>query len=185
MEIKRAENREGSLEYPWFVTPVFTHVSKPLGKRKISLGHLGIGKPESPKESQTTPELQRRKRTVIWHLLPKETDEAQHQTCLVSSFQLPLRQFQGRLRTDCVRLGHIGLYARRPTNAFNWGISPCMFRFGYQNVILDQLVRLSGTEFLFMNDNDRPHRANIADECLQLENITRMVWPAYSPDLNQ
>ncbi|GFX05836.1 uncharacterized protein TNCV_1662751 [Trichonephila clavipes] len=32
----------------------------------------------------------------IWQLLPKETDGAQHQTCLVSSLQLPVRQFQGR-----------------------------------------------------------------------------------------
>ncbi|GFT25317.1 uncharacterized protein TNCV_181601 [Trichonephila clavipes] len=29
-----------------------------------------------------------------WQLLPKETDGAQHQTCLVSSLQLPVRQFQ-------------------------------------------------------------------------------------------
>ncbi|GFV23903.1 DDE_3 domain-containing protein [Trichonephila clavipes] len=41
-----------------------------------------------------------------------------------------------------------------------------------------------GAEFLFMKDNAHPHRANIADECLQLEDITRMDWPAYSPDLN-
>ncbi|GFW87314.1 DDE_3 domain-containing protein [Trichonephila clavipes] len=41
-----------------------------------------------------------------------------------------------------------------------------------------------GAEFLFMDDNARPHRANIVDECLQLEDITRMDWPAYSPDLN-
>ncbi|GFT34844.1 DDE_3 domain-containing protein [Trichonephila clavipes] len=40
-------------------------------------------------------------------------------------------------------------------------------------------------EFLFMDDNARPHRANIADECLQSEDITRMDWPAYSTDLNQ
>ncbi|GFX14689.1 transposable element Tcb1 transposase [Trichonephila clavipes] len=38
--------------------------------------------------------------------------------------------------------------------------------------------------FLFMDDNSRPHRANIVDECLQPEDITRMDWPAYSPDLN-
>ncbi|GFT72740.1 hypothetical protein TNCV_756311 [Trichonephila clavipes] len=38
----RVENREGSLGYPGFVTPVFTKDSKPLGKRKRSLGHLGI-----------------------------------------------------------------------------------------------------------------------------------------------
>ncbi|GFW27922.1 mariner Mos1 transposase [Trichonephila clavipes] len=36
----------------------------------------------------------------IWQLLPKETDGAQHQTCLVSSLQLPVRQFQCRPCTD-------------------------------------------------------------------------------------
>ncbi|GFV20796.1 DDE_3 domain-containing protein, partial [Trichonephila clavipes] len=41
-----------------------------------------------------------------------------------------------------------------------------------------------GAEFLFMNDNARPHRANIVDECLQSEDIIRMYWSAYSPDMN-
>ncbi|GFU96297.1 transposable element Tc3 transposase [Trichonephila clavipes] len=58
----------------------------------------------------------------------------------------------------------------------------------YRDVILEQHVRLfrgaMGAEFLFMDDNARPHRANIVDECLQLEDITPMDWPAYSPDLN-
>ncbi|GFW68249.1 uncharacterized protein TNCV_1881291 [Trichonephila clavipes] len=36
----------------------------------------------------------------IWQLLPKETDGAEHQTCLVSSLQLPVRQFQCRPCTD-------------------------------------------------------------------------------------
>ncbi|GFU34354.1 uncharacterized protein TNCV_1991441 [Trichonephila clavipes] len=40
-----------------------------------------------------------------------------------------------------------------------------------------------GAEFLFMDDNARPRRANIVDECLQSEDITHMDWPAYSPDL--
>ncbi|GFT96719.1 transposable element Tc1 transposase [Trichonephila clavipes] len=56
------------------------------------------------------------------------------------------------------------------------------------DVILEQYVRLfrgtMGAEFLFLDDNARPHRANIVDECLQTEDITRMDWPAYSPDLN-
>ncbi|GFW85541.1 transposable element Tcb1 transposase [Trichonephila clavipes] len=55
-------------------------------------------------------------------------------------------------------------------------------------VILEQHVRLfrgaMGAEFLFMDDNARPHHANIVDECLQSEDITRMDWPAYSTDLN-
>ncbi|GBO39189.1 hypothetical protein AVEN_49525-1 [Araneus ventricosus] len=58
----------------------------------------------------------------------------------------------------------------------------------YRDVILEQHVRLfrgaMGAEFQFMDDNARPHRANIVDECLQSEDITRMDWPAYSPDLN-
>ncbi|GBM43277.1 Transposable element Tcb1 transposase [Araneus ventricosus] len=41
----------------------------------------------------------------------------------------------------------------------------------YRDVILEQHVRLFrgtiGAEFLFMDDNARPHRANIVDECLQ------------------
>ncbi|GFW00830.1 transposable element Tcb1 transposase [Trichonephila clavipes] len=40
------------------------------------------------------------------------------------------------------------------------------------------------TEFLFMDDNACLHRANIVDECLQSEDITRIYWSAYSPDLN-
>ncbi|GFT16683.1 DDE_3 domain-containing protein [Trichonephila clavipes] len=41
-----------------------------------------------------------------------------------------------------------------------------------------------GAEFLFLNDNICPHRANIVDEYLQSEDIPCMDWPAYSPDLN-
>ncbi|GBL89717.1 hypothetical protein AVEN_104661-1 [Araneus ventricosus] len=141
------------------------------------------------------------------------------------------------------RLGHIGLYARRPvrcvpltathyrlrlawSNFFIWRAPGTCYhqentierhRYGgagwlvwggiilgsrtdlhvqsvtmtghiYRDVILEQHVRLFlgsiGAEFLFMDDSARPHRANIVDECLQSEDITRMDWPAYSPDLN-
>ncbi|GFT32929.1 transposable element Tc3 transposase [Trichonephila clavipes] len=41
-----------------------------------------------------------------------------------------------------------------------------------------------GAEFLIMDDNARPHRVNIVDKYLQLEDSIRMDWPAYSPDLN-
>ncbi|GFX00211.1 transposable element Tcb1 transposase [Trichonephila clavipes] len=57
----------------------------------------------------------------------------------------------------------------------------------YRDVILEQHVRLfrgaMGAELMFMDDNAHPHRANIV-ECLQSEDITRMDWLAYSPDLN-
>ncbi|GFU08578.1 DDE_3 domain-containing protein [Trichonephila clavipes] len=48
----------------------------------------------------------------------------------------------------------------------------------YQDVILEQHAFVSGcqgVEFLFMDDNARPHRANIVDECLQSEDISRMI----------
>ncbi|KFM63268.1 Transposable element Tcb1 transposase, partial [Stegodyphus mimosarum] len=58
----------------------------------------------------------------------------------------------------------------------------------YRGVILDQHVRLfrgaMGAEFVFMDNNARPHRANIVSEWLQSEDITRIDWPAFSPDLN-
>ncbi|GFX57016.1 cubilin [Trichonephila clavipes] len=48
----------------------------------------------------------------------------------------------------------------------------------YRDVILEKHVRLfrgtMGAKFLFMDENARPHRANIVDECLQSEDITRM-----------
>ncbi|GFV87619.1 transposable element Tcb2 transposase [Trichonephila clavipes] len=48
----------------------------------------------------------------------------------------------------------------------------------YRDIILEQHVNLfggaMGAEFLFMDDDGRPHRANIVDECLQSEDITRM-----------
>ncbi|GFX88751.1 transposable element Tcb1 transposase [Trichonephila clavipes] len=51
----------------------------------------------------------------------------------------------------------------------------------YRNVILEQHVRLFRgamcAEFLLMDDNARPHCANIVDECLQSEDITRR-WNA-------
>ncbi|KFM67241.1 Transposable element Tcb1 transposase, partial [Stegodyphus mimosarum] len=58
----------------------------------------------------------------------------------------------------------------------------------YRDVILEQHVRLfrgaMGAQFVFMDDNARPPRASIVSECLQSEDITRMEWPAFSPDLN-
>ncbi|GFX82560.1 transposable element Tcb2 transposase [Trichonephila clavipes] len=48
----------------------------------------------------------------------------------------------------------------------------------YWDGILEQHVRLfrnaMGAEFLFMDDNARPHQANIVDKCLQSVDITRM-----------
>ncbi|GFV06788.1 transposable element Tcb2 transposase [Trichonephila clavipes] len=62
----------------------------------------------------------------IWQLLPKETDGAQHQICLVSSLQLPVRQLRGQ--TVYRRLGHIGLYARRTVRCVPLTATQCRVR---------------------------------------------------------
>ncbi|UYV66170.1 hypothetical protein LAZ67_4000569 [Cordylochernes scorpioides] len=41
-----------------------------------------------------------------------------------------------------------------------------------------------GENFLLMDDNARPHRADVVDTFLQNHAIARMNWPARSPDLN-
>ncbi|GFW02343.1 transposable element Tcb2 transposase [Trichonephila clavipes] len=40
-----------------------------------------------------------------------------------------------------------------------------------------------GPDFIFMDANARPHRTLAVEELLESEDITRMDWPAYSPDL--
>ena len=44
------------------------------------------------------------------------------------------------------------------------------------------LQKLIGDEFVFMDDNARPHRARVADQFLEENGIERMEWPARSPD---
>ncbi|GFW55207.1 HTH_Tnp_Tc3_2 domain-containing protein [Trichonephila clavipes] len=48
-----------------------------------------------------------------------------HQTCLVSSLQLPVRQFEGR---PCTVLGHIGLYAPRAARCVPLTATHCRLR---------------------------------------------------------
>ncbi|GBN82143.1 Transposable element Tcb2 transposase [Araneus ventricosus] len=58
----------------------------------------------------------------------------------------------------------------------------------YRDEILEPYVRLFkaavGPEFILMDDNTRPYRALLVDEFLESEDISRMDWPARSPDLN-
>ncbi|GFX31956.1 transposable element Tc1 transposase [Trichonephila clavipes] len=61
-------------------------------------------------------------------------------------------------------------------------------RFGSGGVMVwgnnDRWTGAYGRDFLFMDDNARPHRANLVDEFLESEDIKRIPWPANSPDLN-
>ncbi|GFX06948.1 transposable element Tc3 transposase [Trichonephila clavipes] len=58
----------------------------------------------------------------------------------------------------------------------------------YPDFILKQHVRLfratMGAEFVFMDDNVCSPHENIVNECLQSEDVFRMDWTVFSPDLN-
>ncbi|GFX04209.1 transposable element Tcb1 transposase [Trichonephila clavipes] len=58
----------------------------------------------------------------------------------------------------------------------------------YRDEVLELIVRFYaaavGPTFVLMDDNARPHRADIADDYLESEGTARMAWPAYSHDLN-
>ncbi|GFV79406.1 SPRY domain-containing protein 3 [Trichonephila clavipes] len=41
-----------------------------------------------------------------------------------------------------------------------------------------------GYDFILMDDNSRPHRANLVDDSLFEEGIIRMEWPVCSPNMN-
>lgn len=60
------------------------------------------------------------------------------------------------------------------------------------NVYLQQILRPIvvpraqnvGNNFIYMDDNARPHRARIVNEFFYQNGINRMWWPALSSDLN-
>ncbi|GFU60207.1 transposable element Tcb1 transposase [Trichonephila clavipes] len=41
-----------------------------------------------------------------------------------------------------------------------------------------------GDDFILMDDNCRPHRANLVEDFLFEQGIVRMEWPVCSPDMN-
>ncbi|GFW02336.1 transposable element Tcb2 transposase [Trichonephila clavipes] len=109
------------------------------------------------------------------------------------------------------RLHGVDLYARRQMSRFS--VHPdnrriCIWRdrgsrnnpasvnesvrFGGGGVLLDEIVRpivvpyaaAIGYDFILMDDNCSPHRANLVEDFLFEEGIVRMEWPACSPDMN-
>ncbi|GFX17632.1 transposable element Tc1 transposase [Trichonephila clavipes] len=41
-----------------------------------------------------------------------------------------------------------------------------------------------GPDFVFMDGNAQPHQTSVIQQQLESEDITRMIWPVFSPDLN-
>ncbi|GFV26466.1 transposable element Tcb2 transposase [Trichonephila clavipes] len=58
----------------------------------------------------------------------------------------------------------------------------------YRDEILRHIVvpyaAAIGDDFILMDDNCRPHRANLVEDFLFEEEIVRLEWPVCSPDMN-
>nr|CAH7760128.1 unnamed protein product [Callosobruchus chinensis] len=52
------------------------------------------------------------------------------------------------------------------------------------NAIVQPLCNEIGDQFIFMDDNARPHRTRAVQQALENGNIARLEWPAMSPDMN-
>ncbi|GFU74538.1 transposable element Tcb2 transposase [Trichonephila clavipes] len=58
------------------------------------------------------------------------------------------------------------------------------YRDGILRPIVVPYAAAIGDDFILMDDNCRPHRANLVEDFLFEEGIVRMEWPACSPDRN-
>ncbi|GFT08322.1 transposable element Tcb2 transposase [Trichonephila clavipes] len=59
--------------------------------------------------------------------------------------------------------------------------------FVHENILRPIVVPYAAAiedDFILMDDNCRPHRANLVEDFLLEEGIVRMEWPACSPDMN-
>lgn len=58
----------------------------------------------------------------------------------------------------------------------------------YRDIVIEPIIvpfaGAIGEEFVFINDNARPHRAGIVDDRIEYHGITRTDWPAALPDIN-
>lgn len=59
----------------------------------------------------------------------------------------------------------------------------------YQKILQNQLIPSSRAlfpdgDFIFQEDNDPKHASHLCRNYLESKNMTRMDWPAQSPDLN-
>nr|CAH7716578.1 unnamed protein product [Callosobruchus chinensis] len=52
------------------------------------------------------------------------------------------------------------------------------------NAIVQPLRNEIGDQFIFKDDNARPHRTRAVQQALENGNIARLEWPAMSPDMN-
>ncbi|GFW18680.1 transposable element Tc3 transposase [Trichonephila clavipes] len=125
------------------------------------------------------------------------TDESRFSTRRDSQRVLIWREIETRFYTSNIKERHhyggtgvlvwggIRLNGRTGLHIFDRGsvIGDCYC----EKVLLPHVRLFRGVidpDFIFIDDNARPHRTLAVEELLESEDITRMDWPAYSPDLN-
>nr|CAH7716749.1 unnamed protein product [Callosobruchus chinensis] len=59
-----------------------------------------------------------------------------------------------------------------------------VWRISINNVIVQPLRYEIGVQFIFMDDNARPHRTRAVQQALENGNIARLEWLAMSRDMN-
>ncbi|GFX59917.1 transposable element Tcb2 transposase [Trichonephila clavipes] len=68
----------------------------------------------------------------------------------------------------------VGIILRSCTKVSDLVVGECWFLY----------AAAIGDDFILMDDNCRPHRANLVEDFLFVEGIVRMEWPACSPNMN-
>ena len=67
-------------------------------------------------------------------------------------------------------------------------INETMTAIRYRDRIIEPIIvpffGAIGEQFVFIDDNARPHRAGIVNDRIEYHGITRMEWPPCSPDMN-
>ncbi|GFV96925.1 transposable element Tcb1 transposase [Trichonephila clavipes] len=63
-------------------------------------------------------------------------------------------------------------------------LTACRYRDEILRPIVVPYAAAIGDDFILMDDNCRPYRANLMEDFLFEEGIVRMEWPACSPDVN-
>ncbi|GFX74536.1 transposable element Tcb2 transposase [Trichonephila clavipes] len=63
-------------------------------------------------------------------------------------------------------------------------LTACRYRDEIFRPIVVPYIAAIGDDFILMDNNCRPHRANLVEDFLFEEGIVRMEWPECSPDIN-
>ncbi|GFU96344.1 transposable element Tcb2 transposase [Trichonephila clavipes] len=109
-----------------------------------------------------------------------------HRNMNATLLQQHLRSTTVSTQTVRNRLHGVGLYASRPLVCVR--LTSRHRRDRREDEILRHIVvpyaAAIGDDFILMDDNSRPHRANLVQDSLFEEGIVRMEWPACSPDMN-